>query len=55
VQLLVRRSRNDVHVLLVARQGDILWRTIGSFDPAKGRELAKAIETYLGALKCPNE
>ncbi|MCX6032575.1 MAG: hypothetical protein NT169_25210 [Chloroflexi bacterium] len=41
-------TKNDVHVLLVARQGGILWHTTGSFDAAKGRELAKAIETYLG-------
>ena len=41
-------TKNDVHVLLVDRQGGILWRTTGSFDAAKGRELAQAIETYLG-------
>jgi len=41
-------SKNEVHVLLVDRQGGILWRTTGSFDEAKGRELAKAIESFLG-------
>jgi len=38
-------TKNDVHILLVDRQGGILWRTTGSFDEAKGRELATAIET----------
>jgi hypothetical protein len=41
-------TKNDVHVLLVDRQGGILWRTTGSFDEAKGSELAKAIESVLG-------
>ena len=40
-------SKNEVHVLLVDRRGGILWRTTGSFDEAKGRALARAIETYL--------
>ena len=40
-------TKNDVHILLVDRQGGILWRTTGSFDEAKGSALAKAIETYL--------
>ena len=40
-------TKNDVHILLVNRQGSILWRTTGSFDEAKGRALAQAIETYL--------
>ena len=40
-------TKNDVHVLLVDRQGAILWRTTGSFDAAQGRELAQVIETYL--------
>ncbi len=40
-------AKNEVHVLLVDRRGGILWRTTGSFDEAKGGELAKAIETYL--------
>ena len=40
-------TKNDVHVLLIDRQGSILWRTTGSFDAAKGRELAQALETYL--------
>jgi hypothetical protein len=41
-------TKNDVHVLLVDRRGGILWRTTGSFDEAKGSELAKAIESFLG-------
>ena len=39
-------SKNEVHVLLVDRRGGILWRTTGSFDEAKGSELAEAIEIY---------
>ena len=41
-------SKNEIHILLVDRQGGILWRTTGSFDPAQGHALAQAIETYLG-------
>jgi hypothetical protein len=40
-------SKNEVHVLLVDRQGDILWRTTGSFDEAKGSALAGAIASQL--------
>ena len=41
-------TKNEVQVLLVDRQGGtIVWRTTGSFDEAKGRALAQAIETYL--------
>ena len=40
-------GKNEVHVLLVDRRGGILWRTTGSFDEAKGSELAGAIEIYL--------
>ena len=40
-------TKNDVHILLVDRRGGIIvWRTTGSFDEAKGSELATAIETY---------
>jgi hypothetical protein len=39
-------TKNEVHVLLVDRRGGILWRTTGSFDEAKGSELAGAIEIY---------
>lgn len=41
-------SKNEVHVLLLDRRGGILWRTTGGFDATKSRELAKAIEAYLG-------
>ena len=37
-------SKEEVHILLVNRQGDILWRTTGDFDQAKGAGLAKAIQ-----------
>lgn len=36
-------DRNDVHVLLVNRAGEILWRTTGNYDEAKGTDLQKAI------------
>ena len=36
-------SKDNVHVLLVDRQGGILWRTTGTFDETKGSELAQAI------------
>jgi hypothetical protein len=40
-------TKNDVYILLVDRRGGtIVWRTTGSFDAAKGRELAQALETY---------
>lgn len=37
-------SKEEVHILLVNRQGDILWRTTGDFSQAKGAELVKAIQ-----------
>ena len=40
-------SKDEVHVLLVDRQGGILWRTTGSFDEARSTELAGAIKIYL--------
>jgi hypothetical protein len=43
-------SKRDVHVLLVDRRGSILWRTTGSFDAAKGRDLARVIERCLEHL-----
>ena len=48
-------TKNDVHILLVDRQGGILWRTTGSFDAAKGSELAQAIETYLRRAEVSHE
>lgn len=35
---------NEVHILLVNREGDILWRTTGDFDEGKGRSLLEAIK-----------
>jgi hypothetical protein len=35
---------NQMHVLLVNRQGDIPWRTTGSYTEEKGSELLQAIE-----------
>lgn len=40
-------TKDEVHVLLVDRQGSILWRTTGSSDEAKGSALAGAIASYL--------
>jgi len=37
-------GKDEVHVLLVTRNGDILWRTTGRFDETKGEELLKAIQ-----------
>lgn len=37
-------GNRDVHVLLVNRSGDILWRTIGRFSPEKGEALRRAVE-----------
>ncbi len=36
-------SKNDVHVLLVDREGEILWRTTGSFSEDKGQKLMDVI------------
>jgi hypothetical protein len=38
-------GRNDVHTLLVNRNGDILWRTTGVYDEVKGEALRRAVET----------
>jgi hypothetical protein len=35
---------DEVHILLVNRDGDIVWRTTGSFDDAKGAGLKQALE-----------
>jgi hypothetical protein len=40
-------GKDDVHILLVNRSGDILWRTTGRYDEAKGSSLLQAIETNL--------
>lgn len=37
-------GKNDVHILLVDRQGEILWRTTGDFSTIKGDELILAIQ-----------
>lgn len=36
-------GRDEVHTLLVNRDGDILWRTTGTFDEEKGDGLKAAI------------
>jgi len=37
-------GKDEVHILLVNRGGDILWRTTGRFDETKGEALLGAIE-----------
>ena len=32
-----------IYVLVVNRQGDVLWRTEGAFAPEKGESLAAAV------------
>jgi hypothetical protein len=41
------QGRNDVHILLVNRKGEILWRTTGVYDQTKGSELLSAIQAIL--------
>jgi hypothetical protein len=35
---------DDIHILLLDRQGRVLWRAEGVFDPEKAQSLTKAIE-----------
>ena len=37
-------DRREMHILLVNRQGDILWRETGAFSEAKGAGLLAAIQ-----------
>jgi hypothetical protein len=37
-------GEDDIHVLLIDRQGQVLWREGGAFAPEKGRTLADAIQ-----------
>ncbi len=37
-------GKDDVHILLVNRSGDILWRTTGRFDGEKADSLLEAIQ-----------
>lgn len=37
-------TKDDVYTLLVNRDGEIVWRTTGNFDEAKGAALHAAIE-----------
>ena len=39
-------GKDSVHIMLVNRSGDILWRTTGRFDETKGESLLGAIEAY---------
>lgn len=43
-QVLDIPGRDEVHILLVNREGEILWRTTGVYDAQKGEALLKAIE-----------
>lgn len=39
-------GKQNVHTLLVNRQGEILWRTTGTFDEGKGNQLRAALEAH---------
>jgi hypothetical protein len=39
---------SQVHILLVDRAGEILWRTTGDYSPAKGDEMLDAIAAARG-------
>jgi len=36
-------SEREIHVLVVDREGHVLWRTAGSFNEEKGQGLARAL------------
>ncbi len=42
-------GKDQVHILLVDRAGNILWRTTGDFDLDKGQALVDAIKAEVGA------
>ena len=42
-------GKDQVHILLVDRAGNILWRTTGDFDLDKGQALVEAIKAEVGA------
>ena len=42
-QALELPHEEDIYVLVVNRQGDVLWRTEGAFAPDKGDSLAAAV------------
>jgi hypothetical protein len=39
-------DNRSVHILLVDRAGEILWRTTGKFTPEKGEELLQALAAH---------
>ncbi len=41
-------GKDQVHILLVNRSGEILWRTIGTFDEEKGADLEAVVGAILG-------
>lgn len=43
-----------MHVLLVNRQGDILWRTTGNYSEEKGSQLLAAIEAHVWTNEQPD-
>ena len=46
-QALELSNENHIHVLLVDRRGEVLWRTEGAYRPDTARELAAAVEQPL--------
>ena len=43
-QALQLPDEDDIYVLLLDRQGQVLWRTEGAFTPEKGDSLAAAVQ-----------
>jgi hypothetical protein len=39
-------GEDDIHVLLLDRQGQVLWRTEGRFAPEKGDSLTAAVQAW---------
>ena len=46
-QALELPNENHIHILLVDRHGEVLWRTQGAYRPDTARELAAAVEQQL--------
>jgi hypothetical protein len=36
-------SEEDIYVLLVDREGNVIWKEEGTFSPEKGEELAEEL------------
>ena len=47
-------DERQVHILLVDRDGQILWRETGRFDDDKGRSLVAAVAQHLSPPDNPS-